>query len=69
MGVYTPGDPREFDVPGWRELWRTAPYLHDGRATSVKEIFTRHDPETRHGRHEVLSEQQLDDLVQFVLSQ
>jgi cytochrome c peroxidase len=69
VGVYSDGDPREFDVPTWREVWRTAPYLHDGRATSVKEIFTRFDPENRHGRHQTLSPQELDDLVQFVLSQ
>lgn len=69
VGVYTTGDPREFDIPTWREVWRTAPYLHDGRAATVKEIFTKFDPENRHGKHQQLSPQGLDDLVQFVLSQ
>lgn len=69
VGVYTSGDPDEFDIPTWREVWRTAPYLHDGRAASMKEIFTDFDPENRHGKHQNLSPQELDDLVQFVLSQ
>jgi YVTN family beta-propeller protein len=69
VGVYTAGDPDEFDIPTWREVWRTGPYLHDGRAVSVKDIFTRFDPQNGHGKHQNLTPQELDDLVQYVLSQ
>jgi YVTN family beta-propeller protein len=55
-----------FDTPTLVEVWRTAPYLHDGRYTTVKELLL----EGRHGlrRGLNLSEQDLDDLVEFVLS-
>jgi YVTN family beta-propeller protein len=55
-----------FDTPTLVEVWRTAPYLHDGRYTTVKELLL----EGRHGlrRDLHLSEQDLDDLVEFVLS-
>jgi cytochrome c peroxidase len=57
-----------FDTPTLVEVWRTAPYLHDGRYTTVKDLLV----EDRHGlrrRHaDSLSEQEIDDLVEFVLS-
>ncbi len=57
-----------FDTPTLAEVWRTAPYLHDGRYTTVRELLV----EGRHGlgggRLESLSEQDLQDLVEFVLS-
>ena len=43
--------------------------LRDAAAASVKDIFTTFDPENMHGRHQSLSPQELDDLVQYVLSQ
>ena len=33
-----PGD--RFQTPSLVELWRTAPYMHDGHYRTVKEIFT-----------------------------
>jgi cytochrome c peroxidase len=56
-----------FDTPTLVEAWRTAPYLHDGRYTTVKELLV----EGRHGLGrggDELSGQDLDDLVEFVLS-
>jgi mono/diheme cytochrome c family protein len=57
-----------FDTPTLVEVWRTAPYLHDGRWLTVKELLL----EGKHGlRRPVaggLSDEQLDDLVEFVLS-
>jgi hypothetical protein len=57
-----------FDTPTLVEVWRTAPYLHDGRYRTLREVFV----EGRHGlgpgRGRDLSEQQIDDLVEFVLS-
>ncbi len=55
-----------FDTPALVEVWRTAPYLHDGRYMTIKELLV----EGSHGLRstEELSEQQIDDLVEFVLS-
>jgi YVTN family beta-propeller protein len=57
-----------FDTPTLVEVWRTAPYLHDGRATTIKETLTTFNTEDRHGETSKLSQQQLDDLVTYVLS-
>ncbi len=58
----------KFLTPVLVEVWRTAPYLHDGRYPTVKELIVR----GRHGlKDDVLgglSERQIDDLVEFVLS-
>lgn len=44
---------RKFDVPTLKELWRTRPYLHDGRAVTVKEIFTKFNESQSHGDAEM----------------
>jgi mono/diheme cytochrome c family protein len=61
-------DTGEFDTPTLRELWRTAPYLHDGRARTLAEVLTEFNPTDRHGRTSHLSGEQLDALVAYVLS-
>jgi YVTN family beta-propeller protein len=59
---------KEFDTPSLVECWRTAPYLHDGHWLTIKELLK----EGKHGKEvgpvEKLSEQELSDLVEFVLS-
>ncbi len=52
------------DVPTLIEVWRTAPYLHDGRTMSVEEAFKSCDPE---GVKE-LSPEEIKALIEFVLS-
>ncbi len=51
-----------FDVPTLIELWRTAPYLHDGRTTTLDEAIPKH--KTSHP----LSEKDRHALVQYLLS-
>ncbi len=58
----------KFDTPTLIELWRTAPYLHDGRAATLKDILTKFNDENKHGRTLGLNETHLDDLVEFLLS-
>jgi len=58
----------KFDTPTLIELWRTAPYLHDGRAATLKDVLTRFNPKGMHGKTSKLTENQLDDLVEFILS-
>ncbi len=57
-----------FDTPTLVELWRTAPYLHDGRAATLNEVLTRFNPGDRHGKTSTLSADELDDLAAFLLS-
>ncbi len=55
-----------FDTPTLIECWRTAPYMHDGRYAALKDLIV----EGKHGLGGVgkLSEQQTQDLVEYVLS-
>ena len=57
-----------FDTPTLVELWRTAPYLHDGSAATLREVFSAHNPNDRHGKTSNLSPQELDDLCAYLLS-
>lgn len=59
---------RPFDTPTLREAWRTGPYLYDGRATTVEEVLTRFNENDQHGATSQLTEKQLRDLIEFVLS-
>jgi YVTN family beta-propeller protein len=61
-----PGD--KFNTPSLIEAWRTAPYMHDGHYLTIKELIVQ----GKHGgKGDVLghlTEQQIDDLVAFLLS-
>lgn len=57
-----------FDTPTLVEVWRTAPYLHDGRYLTVKDLLVEGKHGLRRIRDGELSEQDIDDLVEFVLS-
>ena len=61
-----PGD--RFDTPTLVEAWRTAPYLHDGSAATLREVLTTRNPCDKHGKTSHLTPQQLDDLAAYVLS-
>ena len=54
---------REFDTPTLREVWRTPPYLYDGRAATMREAL---QIKTKGCKN--LSQNDLDDLVEYVLS-
>jgi DNA-binding beta-propeller fold protein YncE/mono/diheme cytochrome c family protein len=57
-----------FDTPTLVEIWRTAPYLHDGSAATVRDVLTVANPNDRHGRTSHLTGKQIDDLVAYLLS-
>jgi len=64
----SPCDHREnFDTPTLIEVWRTAPYFHDGRYTTVKESISN-CKDHNDGAVIELNEQQIEDLVEFVSS-
>lgn len=53
-----------WDTPTLVEVWRTGPWLHDGRCASMKEVFQL----DRHGLDRELSKNELEELVEYVLS-
>ncbi|MDR1492468.1 MAG: hypothetical protein LBT05_07090, partial [Planctomycetaceae bacterium] len=55
-----------FDTPTLVETWRTAPYLHDGRYTNMKDLFKKGKHGDVEGDIESLTEEQLDDLIEYV---
>jgi len=69
VGTRSPNERNErFDTPTLVEVWRTAPYLHDGRYTTIKELLVEGRHGLRRGLSDNLSEQEINDLVEFVLS-
>ncbi len=67
MGKYLDKD-RPFDTPTLVEVWRTAPYLYDGRSSTLEEMLQRDNPDDRHGATTKLSGEELADLKEYVLS-
>jgi cytochrome c peroxidase len=69
VGTRVEGDTGDrFDTPSLRNLARTAPYLHHGRAATLTEVFTTYNPVHRHGAAHLLTEQELADLVAYLQS-
>ncbi len=62
------GDDIEFekgwDTPTLIEVWRTAPYLFDGRAATMHEVFSKH----KHGITGKITDKEIDELVEYVNS-
>jgi cytochrome c peroxidase len=57
-----------FDTPTLVELWRTAPYLHDGSAATLRDVLTTDNRGDHHGKTSHLTRQQVDDLATYLLS-
>ncbi len=57
-----------FDTPSLRGVWHTAPYLHDGRASTLQDVLVTHNPTDQHGQTAHLSEAEVHDLVAFLLA-
>jgi YVTN family beta-propeller protein len=58
----------KFDTPTLIEAWRTAPYLHDGSAATMRDVITSRNASGDHGNVKGLTAEQLDDLAAYVLS-
>jgi cytochrome c peroxidase len=54
------------DTPSLRGLAVSAPYLHDGRAATLRALLTEWNRANRHGNTRDLSAQQIDDLIYFL---
>jgi cytochrome c peroxidase len=67
LGMGTVDDFRSrFVTPSLRSTYRTGPWLHDGRARTLRSIFSDHNPADIHGRTKGLSGPELDDLVAYL---
>jgi YVTN family beta-propeller protein len=57
-----------FDTPHLNNIYASPPYLHDGRAATLEEIWTKYGTEDKHGRVNDMSKNQLNDLVDYLKS-
>lgn len=57
-----------YDTPTLVGVYRTAPYLHHGKARTLLEVLTTYNKEDKHGKTSHLSPEKLEDLVAFLQS-
>lgn len=56
----------QYDTPTLIGVYRTAPYLHHGKAKTLEEVLTTFNPENKHGTTTQLTPPQVADLVEFL---
>lgn len=56
----------EVDVPQLNGLMLSAPYLHDGSARTLEEIWTVYNPRDTHGVTNDLNKDELNDLIEYL---
>jgi YVTN family beta-propeller protein len=59
---------RAFDTPTLIEVWRTAPYLNDGSAATMMDVLTVFNEDDKHGKTSDLSQEELSQLAEYILS-
>jgi hypothetical protein len=68
LKMYRIGDDVEFekgwDTPTLSECWRTGPWLFDGRAATLYDVFSVH----RHGISGTITDKEINQLVEYVKS-
>lgn len=55
-----------YDTPTLLGVYRTAPYLHHGKAATLKDVLTTCNREDRHGVTSHLSPSEIEDLIEFL---
>src|SRR5262249_50728560 len=58
----------KYDTPTLLGVYRSAPYLHHGKAKTLLDVLTTCNKEDRHGKTSHLKKGQLEDLVAFLKS-
>jgi YVTN family beta-propeller protein len=56
----------KFDVPHLNNIYDSAPYLHNGMANTLEEIWTVHNPYDTHGYTNDMTKDQLNDLIEYL---
>lgn len=57
-----------FDTPHLNNIYASPPYLHDGRAATLEEIWTKYGKDEKHGEVNDLTKIQLNNLVDYLKS-
>jgi len=55
-----------FDVPHLNNIYDSSPYLHNGIAETLEEIWTRFNPYDKHGVTNDMTKDQLNDLIEYL---
>ncbi|MGB5176848.1 MAG: hypothetical protein WBQ30_19085, partial [Thermoanaerobaculia bacterium] len=67
VGTQSPLDREDtFDTPHLTNIYDSAPYLHDGTAFSLEEIWTRFNTYDQHGVTNDLTKDQLNHLIEYL---
>lgn len=61
-------DSIQFDTPHLNNIYASPPYLHDGRAATLEEIWTVYGKADKHGLVGDMSKNQLNDLIEYLKS-
>lgn len=64
IGTTPPGI--ELQVPRLGGVYDTDPYLHDGKARTLEEVFSQQNPKKLHGKAHELSDGERKDLLEYV---
>ena len=56
----------KFDAPHLLNIYDSAPYLHNGIARTLEEIWTKYNPNDEHGVTNDMTKDQLNDLVEYL---
>jgi hypothetical protein len=57
-----------FDTPHLNNIFASPPYLHDGRAKTLEEIWTLYGKDDKHGLTSDMTKIDLNDLVEYLKS-
>ena len=57
-----------FDTPSLRGASETPPYLHDGSADTLRDVLIDKNPNDNHGSTSQLSDDEIDDLIDYLRS-
>jgi YVTN family beta-propeller protein len=67
VGTSSPLDTHSiFDVPHLNNIYDSSPFLHDGRAHTLEEIWTVFNPHDKHGITNDMTKDQLNDLIEYI---
>jgi len=55
-----------FDTPHLNNIYASPPYLHDGRAKTLEEIWTLYAPDNKHGAVNDFTKIQLNELISYL---
>ena len=58
----------EFLTPHLNNIYESPPYLHDGRANTLEELWTIYNDDDLHGVANDMTKDQLNDLIEYLLS-